>query len=70
MSLVSISILLLLGIGCGQIFSDEPRLGLVAEFDGKIWTAIFTTRGDQTRIISVRRARQNEESIYDNSARI
>ena len=51
-------------------FSDEPRSGLVAEFGGKLWTAIFTTREDRTRIISVRRTRQNEESIYNNSTGI
>ena len=48
-------------------FSDEPRLGLVAELDGKLWTAIFTTRQERVRIISVRRARKNEEAIYDDS---
>ena len=51
-------------------FSDEPRLGLVAEFGEMIWTAIFTKREDRTRIISVRRARQNEEAIYNNSTGI
>lgn len=48
-------------------FSDEPRIGLVAEFGGKLWSAIFTKREDRTRIISVRRTRQNEEAIYNNS---
>ena len=51
-------------------FSDEARLGLVAEVGGKLWTAIFTKREDRTRIISVRRTRQNEESIYNNSTGI
>ena len=48
-------------------FSDELRIGLVAEFNGKLWTAIFTKRIDRARIISVRRARQNEQAIYNNS---
>lgn len=48
-------------------FADEPRLGLVAELDGKIWTAVFTTRQERVRIISVRRARKNEEAIYHDS---
>lgn len=51
-------------------FSDEPRISLVAELGGKLWTAIFTNRADRTRIISVRRARQNEEAIYNNSTGI
>jgi len=51
-------------------FSDEPRSGLVAEFSGKLWTAIFTKREDRMRIISVRRTRQNEEPIYNNSTGI
>jgi uncharacterized DUF497 family protein len=46
-------------------FSDETRLGLVAQVDLKLWTAIFTTRGDRIRLISVRRARKNEEGIYN-----
>jgi hypothetical protein len=48
-------------------FSDEPRLGLVAQLDNRLWTAIFTTRKDRTRIISVRRARKNEEALYNDS---
>ena len=32
---------------------------------GKLWAAIFTERGANIRIISVRRARQNEELIYE-----
>jgi uncharacterized DUF497 family protein len=51
-------------------FSDEPRHGLIAELDDKLWTAIYTVRGDRARIISVRRARENEESIYNDSTRI
>ena len=48
-------------------FSDEPRLGLVAQFDNRLWTAIFTRREERTRIISVRRARKNEEALYNDS---
>ncbi len=48
-------------------FADEPRLGLVGEYAEKLWTAIFTTREDRIRIISVRRARKNEEAIYHDS---
>ncbi|TVR56290.1 MAG: BrnT family toxin [Puniceicoccaceae bacterium] len=48
-------------------FSDEPRLGLIARYDEKLWTAIYTTRAGRTRIISVRRARENEEALYHES---
>ncbi len=51
-------------------FADEPRLGLVGEHADKLWTAIFTTREDRVRIISVRRARKNEEAIYHDSERV
>jgi len=51
-------------------FADEPRLGLVGEYGDKLWTAIFTTREDRVRIISVRRARKNEEEIYHYSERV
>jgi hypothetical protein len=42
----------------------EPRKLLIAQRDGKLWTAIFTERGDSARIISVRRSRDNERSLY------
>jgi len=51
-------------------FSDESRLGLIAGLDDKLWTTIYTLREDRARIISVRRARENEEAIYNDSTRI
>jgi uncharacterized DUF497 family protein len=45
-------------------FSSEPRKLLIAQREGQLWTAIFTERGDATRIISVRRARDNERRAY------
>jgi uncharacterized DUF497 family protein len=42
----------------------EPRFALLAQLDGKIWVAFHTVRGGITRIISVRRARPNEEARY------
>ena len=51
-------------------FSDEPRLGLIAGLDDKLWTTIYTLREDRARIISVRRARENEDAIYNDSTRI
>jgi uncharacterized DUF497 family protein len=43
---------------------EEPRKLLIAQREGKIWTAIFTERGDAVRIISVRRSRDNERGLY------
>lgn len=43
---------------------DEPRhqvLGLVGD---KVWSAFITYRNEKIRIISVRRARENEEEQY------
>lgn len=45
--------------------TDEERIMVIGLIDGKHWSAITTTRGDRTRIISVRRARKNEEAAYD-----
>ena len=46
------------------ITEDEPRYILLAQYQEKIWAAIFTYRGDRMRLISVRRARTEEEELY------
>jgi uncharacterized protein len=38
------------------------RTGLI---DGRLWSAIFTMRQERVRLISVRRARLNEEQEYE-----
>ena len=43
----------------------ETRKMLIAAHDGKVWAAIFTERKGKVRIISVRRARKNEEILYE-----
>jgi len=43
----------------------EVRKALIGRHGGKLWTAIFTRREDKVRIISVRRARKNEEILYE-----
>jgi uncharacterized DUF497 family protein len=48
---------------------DEPRILLIARLEEDIWAAIFTQRRNYIRIISVRKARNNEKEIY-NSRRI
>jgi uncharacterized DUF497 family protein len=44
--------------------TSEPRSALLAKRNGKVWAAFFTMRGSVIRIISVRRARENEEKTY------
>ena len=39
----------------------QLRVGLIGD---KLWAAVFTWRGDRVRLISVRRARQEEEARY------
>ena len=43
----------------------EQRKLLIARIEEKIWSAIFTERENKIRIISVRRARTNEEAMYE-----
>jgi uncharacterized DUF497 family protein len=45
----------------------EVRHALIAKNDEKIWVAFYTMREIAIRIISVRRARENEERIYYDS---
>ena len=43
----------------------EIRFALIAKIDDKHWTAICTQRGNNIRIISVRRSREDEKEIYN-----
>jgi len=45
----------------------EERRALLAMKDKKIWVAFYTMRKTARRIISVRRARENEEKTYYDS---
>lgn len=45
----------------------EDRHALIAKKDEKIWVAFYTMREAALRIISVRRARENEEKTYYDS---
>jgi uncharacterized DUF497 family protein len=43
----------------------ENRSNIIAAYQNKIWTAIYTLRDDTVRIISVRRARKREADLYE-----
>ena len=45
----------------------EPRELAIGRIGDRVWTAITTQRGGRIRIISVRRARPNEEQVYERS---
>jgi uncharacterized DUF497 family protein len=43
---------------------DKPRTQIIGRVGGVVWSAFITMRGDRIRIISVRRARDEEEAAY------
>ena len=45
--------------------SDEPRWLLIGKIDEKYWSAIITKRGENIRLISVRRSRDEEVALYE-----
>jgi len=48
--------------------SDEPRWILIGKIADKNWSAVITRRGENIRLISVRRSREDEVTIYENEA--
>jgi uncharacterized DUF497 family protein len=44
--------------------NGETRWKTIGELEGRIYAVIFTMRGDTIRIITARRARDNEERAY------
>ncbi len=46
--------------------SNESRHVLIARYVERHWSAVYTYRGNNIRIISVRRARLKEIALYDN----
>lgn len=44
---------------------DEPRALVVGMIGGRHWSAIITYRSDTIRIISVRRSRDSEVTLYE-----
>ena len=45
--------------------TDEPRWLFVGKIIEKHWSAIVTRRGENIRLISVRRSRDEEVAIYE-----
>ena len=48
-------------------YEGEPRFAAIGKIDSKLWTAIITYRGEAVGIISVRRSREKEAHIYEES---
>ena len=46
---------------------DEMRCLIIGQIGGKHWSAVITKRGRATRIISVRRSRKNEVTLYESA---
>jgi uncharacterized DUF497 family protein len=44
---------------------DEPRYMVIGKIEKKHWSAIFTYRNENIRIISVRRSRDEEILLYE-----
>ncbi|MEQ8314753.1 MAG: BrnT family toxin [Gammaproteobacteria bacterium] len=44
---------------------DEPRFLAVGQILKKHWSAVITYRGENIRLISVRRSRDEEVTIYE-----
>lgn len=45
--------------------TDEPRTLVVASLGDRLWSAVVTQREGRTRLISVRRAREEEKRLYE-----
>jgi len=44
---------------------DELRWVVIGKIDEKYWSAVMTRRGENIRLISVRRSRDEEVAIYE-----
>ncbi len=47
---------------------DEPRFLVIGKIADKHWSAVITYRGENTRIISVRRSRDEEIELYEHES--
>lgn len=51
-----------------EIYAPHPvenRGIVIGQLHGKLWTAIYTMRGNAVRIISVRRSKKKEMELYE-----
>ncbi len=46
-------------------FAEETRFLAIGRIEDTYWTAIFTERAERIRLISVRRSRQEEKTLYE-----
>ena len=44
---------------------DEPRFLVIGLINGKYWSAVLTYRSENIRLISVRRSRTEEVTLYE-----
>jgi len=44
---------------------DEPRSIVIARLNAQYWSAVFTYRDEEIRLISVRRSRKAEVELYE-----
>ena len=44
---------------------DEERFLVIGRIDEKLWSGVITYRGENIRIISIRRARKEEIELYE-----
>jgi uncharacterized DUF497 family protein len=45
--------------------TDEPRWLVIGKIGKRHWSAVITRRGENVRLISVRRSRDEEVTIYE-----
>ena len=45
--------------------TEEPRWLVIGKIGQKHWSAVITRRGDNVRLMSVRRSRDDEVTIYE-----
>jgi uncharacterized protein len=43
----------------------EKRFAVIGQYNEKVWTLIYTPRQEKKRIISIRRARKEEITLYE-----
>ena len=44
--------------------TGEPRFMIIGKLKGRLYSCIFTTRGESVRLISARRSHAKEEKVY------